>query len=236
MHVLVININTWLLRSVLTYALLSLSLTWGFFITIKCVPDFSNMPSPSEQLRERMYDLIRDFEGFEPNAYMVDGEDFYTIGYGNTYNPDGSPIGANQTVTREQADGLMRHEADSYYKKLMGIPAFASLPEPTRRSLGSFSYNTGPDWYGHQDFQTLTRAVDSGDTKQIGEAIQLYVNPGTSVTEGLKRRRVAERDLMNYTPPVPKVPTKPDEGMITISPANRQQAKTRTKKFKTGRW
>ena len=180
------------------------------------------MPSPQDFLRARMLDIIREYEGFRPDAYKVKGENFYTIGYGNTYNEDGSRIRPDQRVTREQADGMMQRKADEYYKKLMTIPAFAALPEATRRSLGSFSYNTGPNWYGNPDFTTLTSAVDSGDTKRIGDAIGLYINPGSEVEEGLRRRRVAERELI-ITGGIPQAPTKPKPGTFTISPKYRKR-------------
>ena len=38
------------------------------------------MPNPFDRKRS---DLIRSYEGFEPEAYRLHGEDFNTIGYGS---------------------------------------------------------------------------------------------------------------------------------------------------------
>ena len=50
--------------------------------------------------------LIAHFEGREPAAYKLPKEDFYTIGIGATSYPDGSSIGANDSLTNPEVDEL----------------------------------------------------------------------------------------------------------------------------------
>ena len=175
-------------------------------------------------LRDQVYDVIREYEGFRPNAYMVKGEDFYTIGYGNTTNPDGSPIRADQVVTREEADVMMRNKTDQIYKKLMLDENFASLPIGARSALTSFSYNTGPNWINHPEFGTINRALRQRSVPALKDSIHLYVNPGSSVEAGLRRRRkYGEAPLFDMGEPAV-------EGGYTISPGLRQRAKERVQK------
>ena len=194
--------------------------------------------SAQDFLRDEVYNVIREYEGFEPNAYMVDGEDFYTIGYGNTTNPDGSPIRSDQVVTRDEADVMMRNKTDQIYRKLMKDPDFASLPIGARSGLTSFSYNTGPNWIDHPEFGTINRALKQRSVPALKDSINLYVNPGTSVEKGLRRRRSeGEAPLFDIT--APPVPSNPPVGSFSISPGlqkKAEEAKTRVNKFKTGRY
>ena len=180
-------------------------------------------------MRDQVYNVIREYEGFKPNAYMVDGEDFYTIGYGNTTNPDGSPIRADQVVTREEADVMMRNKTDQIYNKLMSDENFANLPIGARSALTSFSYNTGPNWINHPEFGTINRALRQRSVPALKDSIGLYVNPGSSVEAGLRRRRkYGEAPLFDMGEPA-VVATH-----FSWHEAKAQEAKTRATKFKTG--
>ena len=176
---------------------LCLSSCWGFFITINLLTANTFMPDAQDFLRTKVHGLLRQFEGFEPAAYQVSGEDFYTIGYGNTQNPDGSPIRAGQTVTRDEADRMMRDKTDAIYNHLVQDEDFASLSDGARSALTSFSYNTGENWIGAPGFETMTKHLRNRDEAGLRDAMMLYTNPGTSVHEGLVRRRKAEQPLFD---------------------------------------
>ena len=65
------------------------------------------MPSIFDRKRS---DLIRSYEGFEPEAYQLRGEDFSnTIGYGSTSYEDGSAVGPNDRISEERAQELDLH-------------------------------------------------------------------------------------------------------------------------------
>ena len=62
-------------------------------------------------------------------------------------------------------------------------------------ALLSFAYNLGAHFYGGENFQTITRVLKNKEWAKVPDALYLYRNPGTSVEEGLRRRRIAEGDL-----------------------------------------
>ena len=62
-------------------------------------------------------------------------------------------------------------------------------------ALLSFAYNLGSDFYGHPNFNTITRVLREKKWNEVPEALKLYRNPGTNVEKGLLRRRVAEGAL-----------------------------------------
>jgi hypothetical protein len=59
-------------------------------------------------------------------------------------------------------------------------------------ALLSFAYNLGANFYGSEGFETISRRLRNKEWDLVDEALLLYVNPGSDVEEGLKRRRVAE--------------------------------------------
>jgi hypothetical protein len=77
------------------------------------------------------------------------------------------------------------------------IPRWAALSAHQQAALLSFSYNVGRNWYGGEGFATITARVRDGLLEQVDEAMKLYINPGTPVEAGLKRRREAEGRLWN---------------------------------------
>jgi len=59
----------------------------------------------------------------------------------------------------------------------------------------SFPYNLGADVYGHGDFTTISACLAERRWRDLPAALLLYVNPGSAVEVGLRRRRQAEADL-----------------------------------------
>jgi GH24 family phage-related lysozyme (muramidase) len=63
----------------------------------------------------------------------------------------------------------------------------------------SFAYNLGAHFYGDTDnFNSITKALSTKENwYDVPRALSLYINPGSSFEEGLRRRRKAEGDLWN---------------------------------------
>lgn len=142
--------------------------------------------------------LIKEYEGCVLKAYPDPGTggDPWTIGYGNTFYPDGRKIKPGDVITKEKAEELLYVEVNRIAKILESkIPAWKELNNNQRSALISFSYNVGPYWYNSDGFGTISRTVASRLWKSVPDTLKLYVNPGTSVTVGLTRRRVAEGNL-----------------------------------------
>jgi len=146
--------------------------------------------------RRKTQELIKGFEGFREDAYL-DGVGIPTIGYGATHHADGTPVQLGDTITPQAADELFDHHYQTTVENLNQNEAFRRLDPATQGALTSFSYNVGPNFIGHKNFGSITSAIESGDKAQIGDAMNMYVNPGTSTEAGLRRRRTAEIGLMN---------------------------------------
>jgi GH24 family phage-related lysozyme (muramidase) len=142
--------------------------------------------------------LIKEFEGCVLHAYPDPGTggEPYTIGYGNTFYNDGSRVKPGQTITQAQAEDMLAHEVERVAATLSkSIPTWNQMNANQQSALISFSYNVGPGWFGSDGFGTITRTVRNAQWSAVPDSLKLYVNPGTSVTAGLKRRRAAEGQL-----------------------------------------
>lgn len=143
-------------------------------------------------------ELIKRFEGCELTAYPdpASGAEPWTIGYGSTVNLNGKPFKPGDTITLGQAETLL---IDSVHRvflpALLRIPHYSSMSEEQQGALLSFAYNLGPNFFGSPNFTTITRYLNDKDWERVPEALLLYRNPGSTVEEGLKRRRIAEGAL-----------------------------------------
>ena len=148
--------------------------------------------------------LIKEFEGCRLTAYPDPGTggEPWTIGWGTTTYVNGGRVKAGDTITQEQADQLLmirvRQDALQVGKR---IPTWEKMTAHQQAALLSFTYNVGPSWYGGEGFQTITARVMDAQFDRVPEALLLYVNPGSSVEAGLRRRREAEGKLWQQGEP-----------------------------------
>jgi GH24 family phage-related lysozyme (muramidase) len=142
--------------------------------------------------------LIKEFEGCKLTAYPDPGTggEPWTIGWGTTTYASGKAVKPGDTITQRVADELLemrvRNDALRLEKR---IPSWGRLTVQQQSALLSFTYNVGPNWYGGQGFTTITARVMDAQYDRVPEALLLYVNPGTRVEAGLRRRREAEGKL-----------------------------------------
>lgn len=165
-------------------------------------------------------ELIKRFEGLYLEAYPdpLTKAEPYTIGWGSTKKRDGSPFRMGDKITEKEAQELLEYQLSiAYLPALTKIPRFSEMNEEMVGALLSFAYNLGADFYGGRGFETISRRLRNSEWDTVPEAMLLYRNQGTSVEEGLKRRRVAEgalwssglKKLRSSVPPAPGiVPTK----------------------------
>jgi GH24 family phage-related lysozyme (muramidase) len=138
--------------------------------------------------------LIREFEDCRLTAYPDPGTggEPWTIGWGSTTYEDGEPVRRGQTVSAAQAERMLTWRVALDCRTLAGkVPGWAGLSTGQRAALLSFSYNVGSGWYGTEGFATLSKALREGRLADVPAALRLYVNPGSKVEAGLKRRREA---------------------------------------------
>jgi lysozyme len=142
--------------------------------------------------------LIKEFEGCHLKAYPDSrtGAAPITIGWGSTRRPDGSSFRLEEIITQQQADEYLMYDIENrFLPALKKIPYWNEMGENQHGTLLSFSYNLGADFYGHPEFNTITRVLREKKWNEVPKALELYRNPGTNVEKGLLRRRIAEGAL-----------------------------------------
>jgi lysozyme len=142
--------------------------------------------------------LIKEFEDFSSTAYYdpLTGGLPITIGWGSTKDFDGKPFKITDKITTQVANLLLEHQIQTeFLPSLQKIPFWNGMNDNQKGALLSFAYNLGADFYGHPDFNTITKVLREKKWGDVPEALKLYRNPGTNVEAGLLRRRVAEGNL-----------------------------------------
>lgn len=144
--------------------------------------------------------IIAKFEGFRSTPYKCPAG-VWTIGYGATYYPNGTLVGPyDKAITREQGLAYLNNHVDNVIVPILArtVPTWGILNDNQKAAIISFAFNLGSNFYGRSDFNTISKALSSKENlKNTPAALMLYVNPGSSFEEGLRRRRKAEGDLFN---------------------------------------
>ena len=144
--------------------------------------------------------LIKEFEGCAkrlPNGNIQaypdpgTGGDPWTIGWGTT-RIHGKPVEPGLVITQAEADSELMGQVGQFQTHLStSIPGWGQLKANQKAALVSFAWNVGA-FYGDSGFGTITRALRDKAYENVASALMLYVNPGSSVEAGLRRRRLAE--------------------------------------------
>lgn len=146
--------------------------------------------SLSLKTSRRGQSLIKQFEGCRLVAYQ-DGAGIWTIGWGWTLPVDGVDVHRGMTITQAQADGLFQYGVVRYEEavcRLVTVP----LNQNQFDALVSFTYNTGPT---SLERSTLLRKLNAGDYAGAATEFDRWVYIGKSTSDGLIRRRAAEKAL-----------------------------------------
>lgn len=151
-------------------------------------------------------DLIKSFEGLVLTAYKpVKAEPYYTIGYGHY----GSEVKYGQTITKAQAEQILKNDLIKYETAVTAYNYVYSWNQNEFDALVSFTYNCGTG--------SLKNLLKNGTRSraEIRKAILLYNKDVSGNTlAGLVRRRKAELELFNR--PATEQPTTPDKDYETI--------------------
>ena len=143
-------------------------------------------------------DLIKEFEGFRSAVYD-DGMGIPTVGYGATFYESGQKVGWNDPpITEARGEELLKYHLEYFWgTQESTIPYWNEMSDGKRGCLLSFSFNVGAHFYGNSGFNTITGCLRDKRWNDVPNALLLYVNPGSSVEAGLRRRRGAEIQLWN---------------------------------------
>jgi GH24 family phage-related lysozyme (muramidase) len=158
----------------------------------------SDPPQKPTLIWEPAAKLIREFEGFESNAYPDPGtgDKPWTIGWGFTSLND-ALVKKGDSISREDADALLDSWIETKVVPALAktVPGWGNLAPNRQNALVSFAWNVGWHFCGAADFVTISKALRESDYDAVPSALMLYVNPGSSVEAGLRRRRQAEGKL-----------------------------------------
>lgn len=143
----------------------------------------------ARELSQAGLDLIKQFEGLRLTAYR-DAVGVLTIGYGWTQPVDGKPIQAGMTITREQAEALLKEGVKPYCAVVNNVCPTAT--DDQFAAMVSLAYNIGSGAFAKS---SVARHHAAGNPKQAANAFLLWNKAGGKVLPGLVRRREAERAL-----------------------------------------
>jgi lysozyme len=145
--------------------------------------------------------LIKEFEGCYLKAYPDPrtGAKPITIGYGSTVTLEGKEWYLGDKITQEEAENLLNIQLSKKYLPTLqkNIPVWKDLNANQQAALLSFAYNLGQNFYEGKNFNTITRVLKNKEFENVPKALLLYVNTGSNVEAGLRRRRAAEGRLFS---------------------------------------
>ena len=135
-------------------------------------------------------DLVKEFEGFEAQAYPDPGTggEPWTIGYGHT-----GGVSPWMTCTREQAQAWLEEDLE-WASQAVEDYVRVELWQSAHDALTSFVFNVGASAFGDS---TLVRRLNAGEEilPVIAQELPRWVKGGSGVLPGLIRRREAEIEL-----------------------------------------
>lgn len=136
-------------------------------------------------------DLIKHFEGCKLKAYQCSAKK-WTIGFGNTFYEDGSPVLPGHAITQEKADQLFELIANEFAEKVTKlVTSMVTLNQ--FGALVSFAYNCG---IANLQKSTLLKKVNANpNDPSIRAEFAKWNKAGGKVLAGLTRRREAESNL-----------------------------------------
>ncbi|MBO7696946.1 MAG: lysozyme [Methanobrevibacter sp.] len=129
-------------------------------------------------------DLIRKYEGCKLQSYKCPAG-IWTIGWGTTYYPDGTPVKKGEIISQEVADMLL----DRYIQKNI-TPVFEKIPykltDNQKCAIASLCYNVGvPSFLKSKCFSAMCK-------KDWAEMIRNYDWGFKQNLKGLFKRRIEE--------------------------------------------
>ena len=132
--------------------------------------------------------LIKQFEGLKLNAYLCSAN-VPTIGYGNTYYPNGVKVKLGDKISQEQAEELLK-DILKKFEAIVNRKLKVKVSQNQFDALVSHTYNTGGS-------DTLFRLINNGanDTEVRTWIESRYITANGVKLKGLIRRRKAESDL-----------------------------------------
>jgi lysozyme len=132
-----------------------------------------------------MFTLIKQFEGCELTAYYCPAGKL-TIGYGNTFYKDGSPIKEGDTITKAEAEDLLSWYCREHIKLPKG-----EWNLKQKQALYSLIYNIGQSAFDRSKCKKVIEKQEWAEAYKQWD----WTKANGKELKGLVRRRNAEKKL-----------------------------------------
>ena len=154
--------------------------------------------------------FIKQEEGLRLNAYHLDGETYWTIGYGH-YGPD---VYEGMTITEAEAEAMLISDLVAFENGVneIAVSKFPTINQNQFDALVSYSYNRGlGNSAGTNGLRQLI--FNSATLEEVAANFPVYWGSAELYKDALIARRYREQALFN-TPVVKFIP-RLDDGGIT---------------------
>ena len=128
-------------------------------------------------------ELIKKYEGFRAQAYKCP-VGLWTVGYGTTVYPDGTPVKKGDAVTKAKAEAYL---VDYLNKKVRPYLKGLKLKAGQQAAIESIVYNVGNGFFRSKCF-TAIKEKDWGTVYNNWD----WIKGGGKVLPGLIKRRSEE--------------------------------------------
>ena len=137
-------------------------------------------------------ELIKEFEGFSSTAYLCSAKKA-TIGYGNTFWEDGTPVKIGDQISKERAETLLKHVVDNF-SVAVEVDIKIEVTQNQFDALVSLAYNIG---LGAFKNSTLLRQLNRGNFVGASQEFLRWNKSNGKPLLGLTRRREREKLLFD---------------------------------------
>ena len=139
---------------------------------------------------DEMTQKIKKFEGYMSKAY-ADAKGVWTIGYGNTFYTNGTPVKPGDTITKGAAEKLFSDVLTDFAGKVADAVR-VELNHCQFDALVCFTYNVG---IGNLKKSTLLKKVNADPKDEtIRVEFNKWIKSGGKTLAGLIKRRKDEAD------------------------------------------
>ena len=136
-------------------------------------------------------DLMHFFEGCKLEAYQCSAK-VWTIGWGNTFYENGTPVRQGDKITQDRANSLFVFVANKFADEIKKLIK-TNLSENQFSALVCFAYNVGT---GNLAKSTLLKKVNvNPNDPSISNEFLRWNKANNKIIKGLILRRKSESDL-----------------------------------------
>lgn len=164
---------------------------------------FSASAASSMKASGNIIEYIKEKEGCRLEAYKLQGEKYWTIGYGHS----GPDVKQGQVITEDEANKLFSDDLKTFEKAVNGyIDEYnLSFNQSKFDAIVSFTYNCGTNWvdkswriakYLKNNFKDSNGKVIPD--QEIADAFGVICSGGDGIIDGLIERRIEEAKIFLY--------------------------------------